>query len=331
MKHEDMLRILSMVADGRLTADQACSLIDAIEPEAPKTRQPVTLTGVIESAVHNAVVGATEAVRSTTELVKREQRVETRGRRIVVRASGCSLEAKAHDGTETILQTLGLPARLVETDQEIAMDLVGARAQLLVPVESPLNITVSGSKLNLFALEGSLAIYGVGCDVRFEAPANVHLDAHLDASNLELQLPAEADPRVHIDCMVGKVAVPEHWAMDKHHGTWMRQGAATTYVDVRMTAGFMKLTQAAMPEVRKPVSIEDTPFAEAGVEVPVVAVETARVVAIDDVAPTPEPVAAEPAPEVHHGSSSRRHRRSGPPVEAAVLGAGTALAEAPDA
>ena len=209
MRHEEMVRILSMVADGRLTAEQACSFIDAGEPEVARPK-PVTLTSVIKSAVHNAVAGATEAVRSTTELVKQEQTVVPDGRRILIRASGSTVDVRAHDGPDMMVQTFGLPARMVESEHEISIDLLGTIAQLTLPDGAPVNLTVSGTRLNLYGLSIPVAIYGVGCDVRVEAPVDVHMDAHLDASNLEVQLPAEADPRVHIDCMVGTRRLSRH-------------------------------------------------------------------------------------------------------------------------
>jgi hypothetical protein len=288
MNQHDMLKVLNQVADGRLSAEEASRVLDG-----PPTAGP-SLIGTLEAAVQEA----TEAVRSTSERASREQRVDLGGRRLAVRGSGCVLEVLAHSQADVVLQTFGWPARVVEGEREVVIEVMGARTELWVPSAQAVNLTISGSKLSLQNLEGVLALHGVGCDVRVECVAQIHLDAHLDASNLEVSLSSEADPRVTIDCMIGKVGCPEHWSLNKHHGTWSRPGTISkTYLDVRMTAGFLKIVQPEPSRVTTPVELKPDPVGTGAAEVEAAGVEV---------------------PETHR--SARRQRRSAQPVEAAVLG-----------
>ena len=59
--------------------------------------------------------------------------------------------------------------------------------------------------------------------------------------------------------------------MDKHHSTWVRAADSKTYLDVRMTAGFMKLAllpQAPLMEEFKPVAVEVEPAPPKAEETP---------------------------------------------------------------
>lgn len=316
MSNEDMLRIISMVSEGRLTAQQACDLIEAGNPPPAKGSSSPSLPRLIESAVHNAVQGATEALRSTTEMVKREQRLEGRDRRLVMNVSGCALEIRRHEGADMVVNTIGLPVRITEGPAEVVLDMVGVRGYLLIPRHTPMNVTATGCRMQLYGIDTPLALYAVGCDVRYEAPRHIQLDAHLDGCTLEVQLPEEADPRVHIDCRVGRLMLPESWQMDRHHTTWVRKPARRSpdALEVRLTAGLLKVALATRVPVAEehPVSIQVEAAAEPTPrhphkELPVTEVEQPDEVAVEagDEAPAPDIE----QPEEHEGRGRRRKAR----------------------
>ncbi len=172
---DERARILKLLEDGKITADQAARLIEALssrrhEPEfelpvvPPRVHRRLAMKELdrIPDMVAHAV---SKAVQSSLETGD-ERRVQFSGKRVlVVRNVSGDVEVEGQTGNATSLSYTGGMAKVREGDDSVDFRSVSSDVDARVPVRSDCEVTTVSGDVEIVRTDGKVWVKSVSGDV----------------------------------------------------------------------------------------------------------------------------------------------------------------------
>jgi DUF4097 and DUF4098 domain-containing protein YvlB len=154
----EKLKVLKMLEEGKITAQEAAKLLEALSTQKRKDVSSKVVESVMDG-ISGIVGGAFSMALGEEKEIKVEE-----GDKLIVKSVGSSIDISLHEGNDFIIKPAGGLVKTKKEDSTISTKVIGASAKLLCPEILDVTIKDAGgsidgdgaSKLSLKQLGGSL-------------------------------------------------------------------------------------------------------------------------------------------------------------------------------
>jgi DUF4097 and DUF4098 domain-containing protein YvlB len=167
------MKILTMVEEGKITAQEAAKLLEAIG----RPKEKGEFSSRIVEKVMDGVSGIVGGAFSMALGEEKEMGVE-KGDELVIKSVGSSVQISLHERDDFVIKPSGGLVKTKKEDKIISTKIVGGAAQLLCPQTLAMTIKDAGG-----SVEGdgsaklSLKQLGGACDLSFKQIDDVSIDS----------------------------------------------------------------------------------------------------------------------------------------------------------
>ncbi len=240
---EARLKILKMLEEGKITADEAAKLLEALDKSSQKTEttrskseQPsrqrlfgfgdmlFEIGEIVRESVTAALSTVPSAIRaamsgSISEEVDEAMEVED-GTPISLMLSAGDVNIECKESNQLVIHGDIVPEGLDINEQGggIAIKVSGGDLDMEVPQSSPLDVSVTAGDLDIRDVSSDLklSVSAGDVDVSFAKVANV--DVFVKAGDISIKVPSDADFEAEIDLKMGDLRVPSGVSVTRSGG-----------------------------------------------------------------------------------------------------------------
>ncbi len=232
----ERMKILMMVEEGKITAEEAAKLLEAIGQKKEKGEFSTRIVEKVVDGVSGVVGGAfSMALGEEKELKTRK------GDTMVVKSVGSSVKISLSDDDNLVVKPTGGLIKTKREDASISTKIVGGAAELLCPRELSISIKDAGG-----TVEGegtatlSMKQLGGACDLAFTDINDVSIDSKGGSISLAL---GECDFAFDISASDGKIEfdMPADFEIqeDEHIKGKVKKGKGT--LSIRASSGNVRV------------------------------------------------------------------------------------------
>lgn len=170
---KERMKILNMVEEGKITAQEAAKLLEAIGQSTEKAEFSSRIVDRVMNGVSSVVGGAFSMALGEEKEMKIAE-----GDKLVIKSVGSAIQIALHEKDDLVVKPAGGLVKTKREDDTISTKVVGGSAALICPRTLSMKIKDAGG-----SVEGAgtatltLKQLGGACDLAFQKIEDVSIDA----------------------------------------------------------------------------------------------------------------------------------------------------------
>ncbi len=248
MSQEAIMKVLKMVEEGKISADDAQKLIAEINLASTETRDSTcgsgkekSISDMIGGVIGTALQTAETAIRNATDSVNgmfgsHEEEIPVKGRNIVIVSAGSNLDIKAEDIDNMKVSISGLKPKIMNSDDEVKVKVTAASGEIVIPKNSTVKLKLDGTNCDIATDGGHYIVNSAGSSLNIDTSKGINnMKGNLTACKLDLFFSKKCSAR--INSKSGTVNYPDGEVLFTETGNEVFFGESPFVIDIDSTAG----------------------------------------------------------------------------------------------